>query len=75
MKIYRNPRTGHKVKVDEDDAATVASLEARGYVEWGAADQKEDSGQCQGCRGCQSATRRRRSKEVVGRYPVAEART
>jgi hypothetical protein len=36
MKTYRNPQTGHKQNADENNAAVIASLEAQGYVEWGA---------------------------------------
>jgi hypothetical protein len=73
MKIYRNPQTGHKVKVDENDAATIASLEAQGYVEWGAADIKkkiQDNAKAVEDARAQLAAAQ---KEVVGRYPVAEA--
>ena len=40
MKVYRNPETGDKQKVDETDDAAIASLEAQGYVPWGAAEIK-----------------------------------
>jgi hypothetical protein len=41
MKTYRHPETGHKQRVDENDAGAVASLEAQGYVEWGATEIKQ----------------------------------
>lgn len=41
MKTYRNPQTGDKQRVDEKDAGAIASLEAQGYVEWGAAEIKQ----------------------------------
>jgi hypothetical protein len=41
MKTYRHPETGHKTRVADDDAAAIASLEAQGYVEWGATEVKQ----------------------------------
>jgi hypothetical protein len=73
MKTYRHPETGHKVQVDENDAAAIASLEAQGYVEWGAAEVKQrikDNAQAVKDAAAKLAAA---TKEVLGRYPVAEA--
>lgn len=69
MKIYRNPQTGHKVQVDENDTATIASLEAQGYVEWTTKDiqarLKENAKAVEDAKAALAAAQ----KEMVARYP------